>query len=256
MKKHVTTLLFSLATILLSAQCYLLGSVRAVVRIDKVQEESEAYILTTVKNTSGKYCFSSLVDSNEVFVDYLLTNFTARELKSDLLSMEGKALEEAYYGRLQADSLFGSVIKEWTAKCIDRSEAKDSLSVDAVLNIAVKYFSILRINKDGFYVGKVCVGLNDIKKTEANRNAFLEAFCFSTILTHYQDTENNLYNEFGKSIQELYKLNLGIDNNEKLLRAQGALYMLMRLSPALHKTLEEEYKQNHSRLPFVVMEWE
>lgn len=256
MKKHLITALFSLATFLLTAQCDFLGGVREYVAIKKVEDGDEAYLLTTVRNTSEKHCYSLLVDSNDVFVDYLLTNFTARELKSDLLTMEGKALSDAYFQRLQADSLFGSVMKEWAAKCIDKSEEKDTITVDAVLNIAVKYFSILRINKEGNYVAKVCVGLNDIKKTEANRNAFIEAFCFSTILGHYEDTENNLYNDFVNSIKELYKLNLGIDNNEKLLRAQGALYMQMRTSPALQKTLQSEYKQNKTRLPFVVKEWE
>lgn len=63
-----------------------------------------------------------------------------------------------------------------------------------------------------------------------------------------------MYNEFVKAIKELYKVNLGIDRNEKLLRAQGAMFLLMRNNENLRMMLKEEYDQQKEYLPFVLAE--
>jgi hypothetical protein len=49
---------------------------------------------------------------------------------------------------------------ELVSKSIDKKTTKDTITMDKLLNIAVKYFSITKINEQGAYVGKVCVGLN------------------------------------------------------------------------------------------------
>ncbi|MBK6525094.1 MAG: hypothetical protein IPG07_05770 [Crocinitomicaceae bacterium] len=61
-----------------------------------------------------------------------------------------------------------------------------------------------------------------------------------------------MYDEFVKAIKELYKVNLGIDREEKLLRAQGAMYLLMRNSENLNKMLASEYESNKDYLPFIL----
>jgi len=126
--------------------------------------------------------------------------------------------------------------------------------MDQLLNVAVKYFSILKVNEEGHYVGKVCVGLNDIKKTEPVRKPFVEAFSFSSIMTHYQGEEFSMYDEFVKALKELYTVNLGIDKDEKLLRAQGAIFMLMRNSENLKIMLKTEYERQKEFLPFILIE--
>ena len=52
-----------------------------------------------------------------------------------------------------------------------------------------------------------------------------------------------MYNEFVKGIKELYKINLGVDDDERLLRAQGAMYIIMRNNDALKELLLFEYEQ-------------
>ncbi|MFN3302060.1 MAG: hypothetical protein ACK413_03485, partial [Patescibacteria group bacterium] len=150
------------------------------------------------------------------------------------------------------DSLFNSVMTDLVSKTIDKKIPKDTVSMDKLLNVAVKYFSIMRLTDEGHYVGKVCVGLNDIKKTESERKPFIEAFSFSSILKHYQSEEYSMYDEFVKAIKELYKVNLGIDKNEKLLRAQGAMFLLMRNNENLKKMLKSEYEKQKDSLPFIL----
>ena len=50
-------------------------------------------------------------------------------------------------------------------------------------------YARLHMNNDGQYAGKVCVGLNDIKKTENNRKPFVEAFAFSSISKHLKSEQ-------------------------------------------------------------------
>jgi len=59
-------------------------------------------------------------------------------------------------------------------------------------------------------------------------------------------------NEMVKSAKQLYKINLGIDENERLLRAQGAMYFLMRNDKNLKKMLRHEYEVNKENLPFIL----
>ena len=67
------------------------------------------------------------------------------------------------------------------------------------------------------------------------------------------NTEFNMYNEFVKGIKELYKVNLGTNNEEKLLRAQGAIFLLMRNNEVLKRMLKAEYDNQKEYLPFVLV---
>lgn len=162
-------------------------------------------------------------------------------------------LQNEFIKSLENDSKFNSVMNKLTNKVTDKSNyIPDTVSVDELLNIAAKYFAIIKINKDGNYVGKVCTGINGLKQTEKERKPQIEAFCFSTILNNFQGEQFNMYNEFVKGIKELYKINLGIENNDKLLRAQGAMYMFMRNNETLKELLLFEYENKKEYLPFVL----
>ena len=62
-----------------------------------------------------------------------------------------------------------------------------------------------------------------------------------------------MYDEFVKALKELYTVNLGIDKDERLLRSQGAMFMLMRNNSALKALLLELYEEKKSYLPFVIV---
>jgi len=161
---------------------------------------------------------------------------------------------QIFKNKLNEDSLF-NFQKHYTLSILNKDvEFKlDTFTLDEVLNIAVKYFSINNINEKGHYLGRVCGGLNSLSETESDRNVYLESFCFNSILKNYYG-ELSLYDEFVKSIKELYKINLGIDEKDRLLRAQGAMYMLMRKNQILKEVLIKEFKNYKNILPFVVIE--
>ena len=222
------------------------------IKIEKVTHGGQVYLVKRVVEADPGICMAPLV-KNTMYIDYLLTNFSGASNYQDLLKIpDTLLLQQEYIKSLQHDTLFIQVMSDLVAKTIDKRIPKDSISMDKILNVAVKYFAILKITEDGYYTGKVCAGLNDIKKTEKVRKPQLEAFCFSSILKNYQGTEFNMYDEFVKSIKELYKVNLGVDNSERLLRAQGAMYFLMRNSENLKNMLRSEYELNKDILPFIL----
>lgn len=225
------------------------------IKIQKLKYNDEEYLIKQVVETKNMGCFSNLVNSNRMYIDYLLTNFSSHSNYEVLLSItDSSTLQKIYIKQLQEDSLFNSVMSDLVAKTIEKQLSKDTISMDKLLNIAVKYFSILRINEDGYYVGKVCVGLNLVEKTEKDRQPQMEAFSFSSILKNYQSEEFSMYDEFVKAIKELNKVNLGIDKEERLLRAQGAIFLLMRNNVNLRKMLKSEYEKNIDNLPFVLID--
>ena len=65
--------------------------------------------------------------------------------------------------------------------------------------------------------------------------------------------EDGLYAEFIKSVNEVAKLNLGLKEDERILRAQGALFMLMSLNPKLREVLQFEYEKQKHMLHFYLL---
>jgi len=223
------------------------------IKISRKSYEGKEYLSQDIVETPYTNCFSA-VTNNTMYIDYLLTNFSSSFLYSDELQniKDSLLLQKQYIDSLQKDTTFNKVMTELASKTINKTIPRDSITMDQMLDIAVKYFSIMAINKDGDYQAKVCTGMNDIKKTEKIKKPLLEAFCFSSIAKNYQGKKFNMMNEMVKSAKQLYKINLGIDEHERLLRAQGAMYFLMRNDRSLEKMLRREYKANKKNLPFIL----
>ncbi|MBP8823484.1 MAG: hypothetical protein KBH07_07560 [Flavobacteriales bacterium] len=256
MKKLIlTTIILTLITIqgYGQKQCDIKTHYEDFILVQKSIYNEQAYLTKRVVETQKKSCFSDLVNNNPMFINYLLINFSSNANYQNLLDLpDSIAIRHKYFNDLKEDSLFNSVMTDLVNETIDKTTPKDTISMDKLLNVAVKYFSIMRLTDEGHYVGKVCVGLNDIKKTENERKPFIEAFSFSSILKHYQSEDYSMYDEFVKAIKELYKVNLGIDKDEKLLRAQGAMFLLMRNNENLRKMLKSEYGKQKDYLPFIL----
>lgn len=210
--------------------------------------------LKTIKQ-HHENCFSELINASTNYFDYLLKIFSSRENIKDLLDLkDSNEISRIYFQRLTNDSMFNAVMVDLADKVIDENTPKDSVSMDKLLNTAVKFFHIPDINDDGHYMVKICIGINGLRHTESEREPFLEAFSFTSIWKHYMGGgEYSIYDEFVNNVKQLYKLNLGIEKEEQLLRAQGALFMLMRNNDLLKDMLKSEYEKQKAFLPFVLV---
>lgn len=186
---------------------------------------------------------------------YLLTHFSGYSIHKAFIGItDEQQLQNSVITYLNNNLISDSTMQDFTG--IFKTNNKfvpDTITMDEMLNIAVKYFYIKHINKDGHYVGKVCKGINGIKETEDARNPQLEDFCFSVIFSNYESEENNMYEELIDGVKDVYKLNLGTDKKEKLLRAQGAMYMYMRHNETLKNLLIKSYHEQKEDLPFVLI---
>jgi len=225
------------------------------IEIKKGNHKGKDYLNPELITVDAKYCFADYVNKYPLYMYYFLTSFcpSYTQDKDNLINIKDSlALQSAFITVLQEDSLFSTIMQELTEKVFDKSVPKDTITMNTLLGIAAKYFYVLKISEEGHYVGKVCSGINGIAETEAVRKPFIEAFASTAILKHYYSKEYNMYNELVHAIKDLYKINLGIDNNERLLRARGALFMQMFYNQKLRDMLLYEYERQKEYLPFVL----
>lgn len=260
MKNFLIILLLAMAnSISASAQkaadCDLVNNYEQIFKVEIREFGDRKVILTAVKTLDKEHCLAELVNENTQYLDYLLTHFSSPDHEQlAALEQDTVQLHKAYIEQLQQDSIFNQVMQAFSSRMLMQEAFRpDTVSIDQLLNIAVKFFNIKGINDKGYYEGKVCAGINGILETEASRKPQLEAFCFSSILENYQGKEYNMHNAFVEAIRELYRLNIGIDKNEQLLRAQGGMYFLMRNNEQLREMLLAEYTRKKEYLPFVLI---
>ncbi|WP_430614248.1 hypothetical protein [Flavobacterium sp. JP2137] len=246
-------LLISATGLYAQDSCVIAAHLNDFIKIEKEVHKEKVYLLDKAVAVDADRCFSTAVNANIENWNYVLTNFKARLHYEELEAItDAELLQKTYIKTLERDSLFQSVLTDFSKKVVEKSMPKDTVSLPDLMNKAVKFFSILKIDDQERLVGKVCVGLNDIGKTEPKRHAFAEAFCFSTILANYQGEEFNMYREFVSGLTELYQMNLGLDRSERHLRAQGAMYALMFKNENLRKMLLLNYERQREYLPFVL----
>lgn len=222
-------------------------------KITKQKYGEKEFLIKSIQKLPKKHCLATLVNENTQFFHYLCTHFAPNVTKEKLLHYkDSTTLQKQFILLLEEDSTFFHTMNALNQK--SPTFRIDTISVNELLNIAVKFFSITKLTEKGYYVGKVCTSINGLKQTESKRNPHLEAFCFATIFTHYTNEKFNLHQEFTKGMKALYTINLGINDKEKLLRAQGAMYMFMKNNNTLKTLLLIEYEKKKDFLPFVVID--
>jgi hypothetical protein len=246
--------IFSFGALFGQTECNIRDHYQDFIEVKKIKSEDHSFLYKQVVKNKHKSCFSGLMNKEPFFFNYLLENFSSNEANKQLLQMKDSlALRMAYLSQLKNDSLYNSVMQTWVNKTIDKRKAKDKVTIAELLNIAVKYFTITKIDRDGNFHGKVCGGINCIKQTEEVRQPFLEAFAFSSILKNYEGQTYSMLNEFKKGLMQIQSLNLGLDKNEKLLRSQGVMFSCMYNNEKLKSMLKAEFKSRQNELPFILI---
>jgi hypothetical protein len=224
------------------------------IEVTKIESTNNSFLYKQVVQNKHKTCFSGLMNKDPFFFNYLLENFSSNDANMQLLQLKDSlALRIAYLNQLKNDSLYNSVMQTWVSKTIEKRKPKDKVTEAELLNIAIKFFTITKIDKNGNITGKVCGGLNCIKQTEKVRQPFLEAFTFSSILKNYEGKTYSMLNEFKKGLMQIQSLNLGLDKNEKLLRSQGVMFSYMYNNEKLKSMLIAEFKRRQNELPFILV---
>jgi hypothetical protein len=257
MKKSILTIIlsiFSFVALFGQTVCNIQDHYQDFIEVSKIESEDHSFLIKQVVNNKHKSCFSDLMNKEPFFFNYLLENFSSNDANKQLLQIKDSlTLRKAYLIQLKTDSLYNFVMQTWVNKTIEKRQPKDKVTVAELLNIAIKYFTITKIDNKGDISGKVCGGLNCIKQTEKVRQPFLEAFTFSSILKNYEGKTYSMLNEFKKGLMQIQSLNLGLDKNEKLLRSQGVMFSYMYNNEKLKSMLKAEFKRRQNELPFILV---
>lgn len=227
------------------------------IHIEKLTFGQNEVFLQKVKEVESSDCVAEVINQQPIFFDYLFVHFSdirSRSSQKYLSIQDSTERRLEYFKDLQNDSLLNATLNTYQLKTHGQSQIKDTFSMDQVINIAVKYFSVLGLNNEGNYRVKICVGDNDIKDTESNRRPYLEAFCFSSVLKNLTHPDYQLQESFYDTVRNLYLLNLGVKPEERVLRAQGAVFMSMSQNENLKQALMDEYNLRKEVLPFLIEE--
>jgi len=215
------------------------------------QYEQTPYI--KIKEVDSNVLNAACVNEQPYFWDFLLTNYT-EGLDYETLAQAPDTLvqQKAVMDQIQKDKIFTPIVQAYREKVIHHTQAKDTVSMDEILNVAVKFFNLTGVTPVG-YSSRICVGINALKQTEKKRSPYLEAFAFDAIINNLNNERYPFYDDFIQSVHNVYKLNLGIDEQEQLLRAQGAIFVQMFQSIELQKLILEEYERKKNILPFYLV---
>ncbi|MGG5505790.1 MULTISPECIES: hypothetical protein [unclassified Myroides] len=213
--------------------------------------ESTPYI--KIKEVDPTRSHAMAVNGQSSFWEFITTNYIAR-LDYDALQQikDTTVVEKQVMHHIEQDTTFNHLISTYQAKVIDQTQPKDTVTIDNVLNVAVKFFNITGINTQGHYTGRICVGIHALPKTEKKRSPYLEAFAFDAIINHLNSETYTFYDDYRESVYNVYKLNLGTNEEEQLLRTQGAIFIQMFQSPQLKQLLLDEYERKKDILPFIL----
>lgn len=215
--------------------------------------DKDSRLITTIKEIEPSINGAEYVNSQPLFWTYLLNKFSQQ---NDYKALEEQkdtvVLQREFVNLLEKDSLFAPLVMDYDNIVVQGNGPKDTIRITKALNIAVKFFNIERITKEGSYVGKICIGSNEIVNTEKQRYPFVEAFAFDAVMRNNSNEEYNLYAYFIESVKNIYKVNMGIEEKDRLLRTQGALYIQMMQYDKLKQLLVDEYQKNKDILPFIL----
>lgn len=220
-------------------------------KLDVYEYEEELRLIQMFQNNEPQ---KNILD-NKSYIDYVFTNFRSKEIKKGGIidkEREKEIIFKEYKEQLKKDTLFVNTLQRILDNSIKNIKDKPSYDLDLVMDIATKFIKIIDINADGNYVLKVCVGVNDLERTQIKRYADVEAFSFLAILNHYQDKNDPLKDEIVKEFHKIVPLSMGVEKEERILRAQGALMVLMYQNESFKKALLKEYEVKKDILPFTI----
>lgn len=222
------------------------------VSVERISRPGFTSVAHSFENPSANNCMTTYIEKLPRYWDYFKTISMKHPKSSRFEGLDGDSLTAAYHAYMQNDSTLKSILADFEEKVIKGSIPKDTISFNTFLGIAVKYFNILKINEEGHYVTKLCIGQNALSETESIRHHEVEAFAFAILFGDFMKPEYGIVDEFHNAVKKLYKINLGADGEAHRLRAQGAVFMQMYDNPVLRQMFIDAFEKYGDIMPFVV----
>lgn len=194
---------------------------------------------------------SNILDDKH-YIGYLYDHFRKNKNILEPIIDENRIEEayEQYRNEVKKDTLLVNTLQRISELSLKQIEEKPVYSFTKILDFATKFIKITGITEKDNYTVRVCSGHTNLIETQEERLADIEAFCFVTILKAFAIKDGPLQKEVYKEFAKIVPLSMGIDRNDRLLRAQGAFFVLMYQNETLRNILKEAYEKDKEILPF------
>jgi len=201
---------------------------------------------------------------NEFFLTYLIGNAVSFN-KSEILEAEApiEKRKQSFYEALRSDESFnealftsfgrylasqGNLLVGW-----NQAEGVRSVTESDLQRLAVRFFFPDAVTDEGRLSGHICVGINGLEDIEGDRDVLVEAFVYATIFRALRKERYGLDEEFRAALEAAQNLALSVDEETKILRAQGAVWALLARSENIRNMLRESYQMRETYLPFQIV---
>lgn len=189
------------------------------------------------------------------YIGYLFTNFKDKSNQEGQFKVNTNNPDldfKLYREKLKNDSLFIETLHKISINSEKPIDEKRTYKFNDVMDIASNFVMIDKVTSQGNYGIKICTGINALEKTQPKRYADIEAFCFNAIYDYFQKNKSTFSDLVKEQIITISKLELGVDEQERILRAQGALMILMFNNERFRNVIISDYEQHKDILPFKI----
>lgn len=195
-------------------------------------------------------CFADFVNSNQMYLDYLLINYSPKDEGFETIK-DSQKLQNQFIQTLQLDSAFSSIMSKIEQMYMQKENFKpDTVTKSEMLNIASKFFFVDKINEKDNFSGRICIGINGLEKYSEQKKPHVEAFCFSAIIEDVSYKEFKIYDEFQNEFDTLKTIDTAIPNEMRLEKARELMFKTMKSNEKLEKLLLSKYEKKKKFLPF------
>jgi PAS domain-containing protein len=201
---------------------------------------------------------------NGFFLTYLMGNAISFD-RTDILEAEVPIEERkrSFYSALRNDQRFsealftafgryleskGGVLVGW-----DLADGVRSVTEQKLQRLAVRFFYPDAVSEDGRLTGHICVGLNGLEDFDWDRDVLIEAFVYSTIFRALREEKYGLAEEFRTALEAADNLALSVDEETRIVRAQGAVWTILARNDNIRKMLRESYEPRKAYVSFQIV---
>jgi hypothetical protein len=201
---------------------------------------------------------------NGFFLTYLMGNAISFD-RAEIFEADAPIEERkrSFYEALRSDQRFGEglftafgrylssqggLLEGW-----DPTDGVRSVTEHELQRLAVRFFYPDAVTEDGKLAGHICVGINGLEDFDWDRDVLVEAFVYATIFRALREGKYGLDEEFGAALGAAEALALSIDEETRIIRAQGAVWAMLARSDNIRKMLRESYELREAYVPFQIV---
>lgn len=216
------------------------------------------YIDKKVVEPTNDTLLASFVSNNRNLIELVTTNYLSVSSDELVNIKDSLKLQAKFAALIKEDALVNKYFLPFLCAYYQSSgytvegwkTAKPVYSFDEMIDVAIKFFELKDIDSRGNFKTRIGISEDGLVKTLDQRKPLLEIYCLNVIKKqNYQ-----AYQALNKARKAAEKLQLGLNESDRLLRAEGAIYALISQDERFRALLKAAYDKNATTLPFIINE--